>query len=450
MLLTKTVIMKWNVSNRDHYINKGYVFTKIKDEFEVKVEDLSKESNVDLDVRCDCEQCENPLLSVKWYNYKRHVSNEGKYYCLPCAAKLYRGESMRVLKLKKGRSFEDWCIENNRYDILDRWDYKLNKYKPNEIGYGSNKKIYFKCPNGKHPSEPKNIKSLTGGISSISCNMCNSFAQWGIDKYGEDFLEKYWDYEKNNILEIDPWRISYGSNKKVWIKCQVKDYHESNKINCGSFIRGDKCPYCTNRNGKVHKFDSLGILFPETLSIWSSKNKKSTYEYAPFSNQKVYWKCSDNKHEDYYRSISNSNLCNFRCPECQYSKGEEYISNYLINNYWTKVSQDEFDNTIYKISNKYYIPQKEFEGLVGTYNGNLSYDFYLPQYNLLIEFQGEQHERYIPGFHNSIEYFEKQVEHDRRKREYAERHEIELLEIWYYDFNNIDNILDECLLKEVK
>lgn len=39
----------------------------------------------------------------------------------------------------------------------------------------------------------------------------------------------------------------------------------------------------------------------------------------------------------------------------------------------------------------------------------------------------------------------KQQEHDRRKREYAKSHNIELLEIWYWDFDNIEEILDKRL-----
>ena len=78
----------------------------------------------------------------------------------------------------------------------------------------------------------------------------------------------------------------------------------------------------------------------------------------------------------------------------------------------------------------------------------MSYDFYLPDYNLLIECQGEQHERFIRGFHETEESFEKQLEHDRRKREYAKKNNIDLLEIWYYDMDSIEEILIEKLYIE--
>lgn len=35
----------------------------------------------------------------------------------------------------------------------------------------------------------------------------------------------------------------------------------------------------------------------------------------------------------------------------------------------------------------------------------------------------------------------KQVYHDKRKRNYAQEYNIKLLEIWYYDFENIEEIL---------
>lgn len=43
------------------------------------------------------------------------------------------------------------------------------------------------------------------------------------------------------------------------------------------------------------------------------------------------------------------------------------------------------------------------------------------------------------SFFGGEEQFKIQQEHDRRKREYAEKNNIKLLEIWYYD--NIEQIL---------
>lgn len=118
---------------------------------------------------------------------------------------------------------------------------------------------------------------------------------------------------------------------------------------------------------------------------------------------------------------------NRRCPYCASSKGEKKIEEYLNKN------------------NIPYESQKRYDDLLGLKNGSLSYDFYLPQYNTLIEYQGAQHSHSVIFF-GGEESFKTQKEHDRRKREYAILHNINLLEIWYYDFNNIEDILNNYLV----
>jgi len=424
MILDKTIIIKWHPRNKIWYQNKGYIFTKMGDGFEAKVEDLTDGNNTKINIQCDC--CDKKILVV-WNDYTNSVKKDGKYYCKKCASQLYGGEFARITLLENSKSFEQWCVENNRQDVLNRWDYELNKCKPSNIAYKSNKKYYFKCPCGLHKSELKDINNFAFGHNkSMDCNQCNSFIQLAINKIGKDFLEKYWDYEKN--VGVDPWRISYSSHYKVWIKCQNKDYHGSYETTCASFItRNVRCPYC--KGIKVHPLDSLGTLHPEVLAIWSDKNNKSPYEYRPSSMKKVWWKCINKKHNNYYRSINGSNQSDFRCPECQFSKGESRIENWLVSH------------------ELLYEPQKEFKGLIGLGYGNLSYDFYLPNQNLLIEYQGIQHKQPIDfngeGTEKAKNNLKVQKEHDKRKKDYAINHNIKLIEIWYWDFDNIESILNK-------
>ncbi len=371
------------------------------------------------------------ILNPNEINYSSH-----KKYYFKCPKGLHKSELKEIARITNNNasivcnqcnSFEQWCLDKNRQDLSDRWDYVLNDCNPCDISFGTARKYYLKCPNDLHTSELHNIGSITSGQNGSSyCKACNSFAQWGINNICKDFLEKYWDYENN--LNINPWEISYGSNQKVWIRCQEKDYHGSYFMPCISFsIQKSRCPFCTNKNGKVHTLDSLGTLHPKVLDIWSDKNKKSPFAYAPKSHQEIYWKCSEGKHEDYKRIILNSNNYDFRCPECQYSQGEFKIQN------------------IFDTNNISYIPQKEFDGLIGLGERNLSYDFYIPSYNLLIEYQGEYHDGTVP--YQTKKQFEKQQEHDRRKRVYAKNNNINLLEIWYWDFDRIEEILNNELKK---
>ena len=98
----------------------------------------------------------------------------------------------------------------------------------------------------------------------------------------------------------------------------------------------------------------------------------------------------------------------------------------------------------FNINNINFELHKTFDDLRGINNGKLSYDFYLNDYNLLIEIQGLQHYKPVELFCGE-EQFKIQQEHDKRKREYAKSHNIELLEIWYWDKDNIEEILGKKL-----
>jgi hypothetical protein len=74
----------------------------------------------------------------------------------------------------------------------------------------------------------------------------------------------------------------------------------------------------------------------------------------------------------------------------------------------------------------------------------LPFDFYLPEYNICIEYDGEQHFRPIDYF-GGLETFNKQKERDNIKNKYCENNNIEILRIAYYDYKNIEYIIKSKL-----
>lgn len=68
-------IVKWWYSNKEHYINLGYKFTKIKDEFNVPIEHLAIGSHEIVNVKCDyCGKIKN----IEYRDYiKRHDEELG-------------------------------------------------------------------------------------------------------------------------------------------------------------------------------------------------------------------------------------------------------------------------------------------------------------------------------------------------------------------------------------
>ena len=72
----------------------------------------------------------------------------------------------------------------------------------------------------------------------------------------------------------------------------------------------------------------------------------------------------------------------------------------------------------------------------------LRYDFYLKDLNIIIEYDGEQHFKFIKKFYNNRMDWEKAKEHDRIKNSYCLAHNIKLYRIPYWDLDKINNIND--------
>ena len=255
-------------------------------------------------------------------------------------------------------------------------------------------------------------------------------------------LAKEWHPTKNG--DLTPYDVTEFSNKEIWWKCSKNPKHEWEvKISSRNSFHTD-CPYCSGRLPSENY--NLLVCYPELVSEWNyEKNDKNPEEYCPNANQYVWWKCKECDNE--WKAMISNRVNNRGCPECNKSKGEKRCKEVFIDKGFIEILQEEFNklNTS-KYNNMYFIPQKTFDGLVGLGDGLLSYDFYLPNYNLLIEYQGQYHDGTVSN--QTQEEFEYQKEHDRRKKEYALQNKYNFLEIWYWDFDNIEEILLKQLVGE--
>lgn len=127
-----------------------------------------------------------------------------------------------------------------------------------------------------------------------------------------------------------------------------------------------------------------------------------------------------------WEPVAGSLIQGYGCPHCNLSKGEKTIDKWLHNK---KI-----------LYNHQYI----FEDLRG-YNDKspLRFDFYLPDYDLLIEYQGQFHDG-SSGLQTEENYL-RQQSNDEKKRTYVKYHNYNLLEIWYWDFDNISTILESYI-----
>ena len=282
----------------------------------------------------------------------------------------------------------------------------------------------------------KKRKSQTASINyknrknGIYVKEFESFYNFNVNKIGKELFDKYWDYEANLI---NPNEISKFSHKKVFIRCIDTHYHGTYEISASVFSKGHRCPYCnTFASGKVHIKDSLGYIYPNIVKFWSSKNKKTPFDYSVGSNEKVWFKCENGKHEDYLQHICNKTQKGCECPKCKMlnTKGELKIKEVLDD------------------KNIKYKREFSFDDLINSTNRKLKFDFAILNFKgkviALIEYDGEFHykKHYVSKDDNSLLL---QISRDNLKSDYAMKNKIKLIRIPYWEFDNIESILDREL-----
>ena len=158
----------------------------------------------------------------------------------------------------------------------------------------------------------------------------------------------------------------------------------------------------------------------KTRPISSNENELLSTKYIN-NAEKLKIKC--NKGHVFYMAFSTY-ISGHRCPICNISKGEKRITEIL----------DKYDVE--------YITQKSFDDC--KFKNKLPFDFYLPSYNILIEYDGKQHYEIVEHF-GGLDGFILTKIRDTIKDIYCKDNDIKLIRIPYWDFDNIENIINKEL-----
>lgn len=202
-------------------------------------------------------------------------------------------------------------------------------------------------------------------------------------------------------------------NKKVKIICPYHGIFEQNPLNHIHLKHG--CPKCSKN------IDTSDEFIKKCNDLHNNKYDYSIIEYTN-KRSRIKIICPDH---GIFEQYSYAHLDKKQgCPVCSESKGERTITSYLNN------------------LNILYEKQKTFVNCKNVYV--IPFDFYLPEHNICIEFDGIQHFKSIE-YWGGEEYLKKQKLRDKIKTEYCKDNNIKLIRIRYNENINQDKL--ETLLK---
>lgn len=311
--------------------------------------------------------------------------------------------------------------------VIER-DFEIQKLYPNE------RQAWWKCKCEKCNKE----KSLRASVikKSKTCG-CRIGA-----KKGQVPISAIEIAKKTNKLDLtgqrftrllvleeaeEKYQVYYNGHHKVTWKC-LCDCGNIHYATTENLRRGDtpSCGCITKENRKKQLKDLSGQRFGHlTVLKWLGTINK---------NSKYLVKCDCGKQYEVYAS----NLTQGSTVSCgciKESHGEQKIKQLLIENNIVFESQKSFKN--FKYLETQGVPR---------------YDFYLPQFNILIEYDGEQHFSIVEAWGGKEGFLERQKK-DKIKNEYAIKNNYILIRIPYTHYNDliISDLLENSkfIIKEI-
>ena len=231
----------------------------------------------------------------------------------------------------------------------------------------------------------------------------------------EEFIEKtklihgdLYDYSKSEYIT---------AIKEVDIICKTHGIFRQTPNN---HLSGQGCPKC----GGYIKLTNEEFI-KRAINIHGNLYNYDKVDYKDIFS-KVIITCK--KHGDFIQTACDHINNGSGCQMCNYSKGEKLISNFL------------------KENNINFIPQKKFDGCKSK--KKLPFDFYLPDYNMCIEYDGKQHFE-VREFFGGLEAFEITKAHDKIKTDYCINNNITLIRIPYFEYNVIEELLTNKIMTKL-
>lgn len=355
---------------------------------------------------------------------------------------------------------EVYRVHGNEYEFID--DYVNSKTK-----------IRFKCSGCK---EVRNMSPSAFKKYSIPCSHCRKDKE--IKKKTKEWQQEVMNLVNNEYVFLEPFKLNDGKMLVIHSRCK-----HIYKVTKSRFLRGQRCPRCfgnpvvTEDNWNDYVVEKVGEEYEFLESYIDAKTKLS---------------CRHNACGHIYKVSPNKFSQGRRCPHCfgNFKKTTEQFKKEvydLVGEEYTVVG--EYDTARKPITIKHELCEREWDivpyafkagnrcpncssskgevkvreclekmgiGYTEQYYFNdlkkieyLLFDFAIFKDNVLIgliEYDGEQHFKPIDYF-GGIDKFNSQKENDEMKNSYCKRNNIPLIRIPYWDYEDIEDILDSEIKK---
>jgi ssDNA-binding Zn-finger/Zn-ribbon topoisomerase 1 len=284
-----------------------------------------------------------------------------------------------ISQIEKRRKTTDEFINESKEVHGDLYDYSKVDY----IGSGTPITLICNIHGEFHPTPNNHL----GGSGCPKCSIIEQHEKQKktTNEFIRDSIKVHGDRYDYSTVEY------FDSKSEVNIRCLVHGYFLQR---AGNHQIGQGCPKCSKIEQTEQQRKTTEEFIIEAKEVHGDLYDYSKVEYTS-SSKLVIVICKI--HGD-FNPISNNHLRGSGCPKCKSSKGELIINSLL---------------TDYNIE---YYTEYKFKDLI--YKSKLKCDFYLLKFNLVIEYNGEQH--YQPNeFFGGKKGFDRTVERDKIKKQYC-------------------------------
>lgn len=296
------------------------------------------------------------------------------------------------------------CYRVNEKEVIEKFK-KIHgcRYDYSKVSYvNSYKKVTIICKShGEFKLSPHTH------LSGVKCRFC-AFEDRSIKyRLDNDFYIK--KLEKVHGKKYDYSELVYIDAKKlIVLRCKK---HGKFKIMYGLHLAGRGCQKCSKEKQSSDRKINISTFKEKSNLIHCGK-----YDYCLVSEigfeLSNYINIVCPTHGEFIQ-LAKFHMHGQGCSECNSSKGEGRVSRCL------------------EQENIKYIPQHKFDDCTNPKTKRrLMFDFYLPEYNICIEFDGGQHFKPVDYF-GGQKAFDKLIELDEIKNKYCETKNIKLIRIHY-------------------